>query len=90
MILKISARTQIRGTPTCWQVEQRRKDKGKLRWRPTKYYTTLDRAVRGLAQREIRLAPTTTLAEAITAADAIVARYTRLLDEAPNTKGCGL
>ena len=82
MILPLSDECRIRGTEHCWQLEFSKQVKGNCEWRAQKYFTRLDCALREAAWREIRLYPAETLAEAIQAVDAVVARYSQIIDDA--------
>ena len=82
MIIHVSDKLRIHGTETCYQLERKQKRRGVDDWKPFKYYTKFAHALGAACEREIRTHPANTLAEAIEAADAIVARYSRLLDGA--------
>lgn len=82
MIITIDSDTQIRGTAFCWQIEKKRKRKGADDWCALSYHSTFGDALGAACRREIRLAPTSTLSEAIEAANQVAAKFGRLLDEA--------
>ncbi len=82
MIIKVDSDMQIRGTPLCWKIEQKRKRKGVDEWCALSYHSTFGDALGAACRREIRTHPATTLAQAIAAADEVAVRYGRLLDEA--------
>ena len=80
MIIPLNDNLRIHGTPTCYQLEKKQQRNGVDDWKPFKYYTKFAHALGAACEREIRTHPANTLAEAIEAADAIAARYGRLLD----------
>ena len=82
MIIPLSDEIRIRGTGECWQLERSKAVKGQVKWAPCKYFSDLGQAVSAAVRREIRLHPANTLAEAIEAVDQIAARYSKLLDDA--------
>ena len=49
MIITIDDKTRIRGTEHCWQLEAAKPVKGAIEWRPFKYFTTMDKALREAA-----------------------------------------
>ena len=82
MIIEIDNKTRIRGTENSYQLERPRHRHGQVRWEAFKYFSTFRQALAQACEREIRVHPANTLAEAIEAADAIAARYGQLLDGA--------
>lgn len=80
MIIPLSDELRIRGTETAYQLERPHKRKGQIAWEPFQYYSKFGSALAAACEREIRTHPANTLADSISAADAIVARYGRLLD----------
>lgn len=81
MIIEIDDKTRIRGTEHCWQLEKTKIVKGKTEWRPFKYFTTMDGALRGAAQREIRTDPAHGINQAITACNRVTEKYARIFDD---------
>jgi hypothetical protein len=82
MIIQLDKNTRIVGTPMCWELQSPRKSRGRIEWRPYKYFPTLGEAVRRAADDEIRTAPAEGIAEALRAADAVLAKYTAIFDSA--------
>ena len=82
MIIPIDREIRIRGTADCWQLERSRLIKGQTRWTPFKYFSELGQAVSAAVSREIRIHPANCLKDAITATNQIAARYSKLLDDA--------
>ncbi len=82
MIIPINEEIRIRGTTECWQLEKAVKRKGEREWKAFKYFRSLSDAVGAACGREIRLHPANSLAEAIKAVDQVAARYSKLLDDA--------
>ena len=80
MIINLDSKSRIRGTSLCWQLENLTLSKGKREWRPIGYYSTLNGAVRGAVQRQIRTAPAEGVNESIRAVDAIIADLTKALE----------
>ncbi len=75
MIVPITDELRIRGTEFCWELQRARARHGKQEWEPFKYYSSFGRALEAAVEREIRLHPATTIAEAIEAVSAISHRY---------------
>ena len=82
MIIPIDKKIRIRGTAECWQLEKTVIRKGRRDWPPFKYFKSLSDAVGAACEREIRLHPANCLKDAITAINQIAARYSKLLDDA--------
>ncbi len=82
MIIPIDKKIRIRGTEHCWRLEKSVKRKGQPEWQPFKYFQTVAEAVGEACGREIRLHPATGLTDAIKAVDQIVTKYSKLLDDA--------
>lgn len=80
MIIQLDDECRIKGTKYCWQLEIAKTVKGKIEWRPKKYFSTLDAGFRELAWREIRLDPAEGMAEAIEALHRVTEKYRRMLD----------
>ncbi len=80
MIIPLNDQLRIHGTANSYQLERPRHRHGQVRWEAFKYFSTFRQALAQACQREIRIHPAHTLADAIEAADAIAARYGRLLD----------
>ncbi len=78
MIIALSDELRIRGTENCWQLE---KLKGKNEWRAFKYFTTVDNALHEAAQRELRVYPTQTIAEALDACSRVTQKYAQIFDD---------
>ena len=87
MIITIDDKTRIRGTEHCWQLEAAKPVKRAIEWRPFKYFTTMDKALREAAQREIRLAPATGITEAIEACNSVTEKYARIFDDVGKQPG---
>ena len=84
MIIPLDDKHRIRGTAQCWQLETTKIVKGEIEWRPFKYFSSMDSALRAAAQREIRTTPTTTLTEAIEACNRVTQKYARIFDDVGN------
>ena len=82
MILTLSKEYRIRGTEQSWQLERAVVRKGQRDWAAFKYFSELGQAVSEACRREIRLHPSKGLKEALQAIDTIAARYSKLLDDA--------
>ncbi len=85
MIIPLDDGLRIRGTERCWQLEKLKSVKGQDEWRPFKYFTTMDNALREAAQRELRLFPANGVSEAIAACEAVTAKYAKIFDEVGTT-----
>ena len=85
MIIDIDNKTRIRGTEMCWQLEKTKIVRGKVEWRPFKYFTQMDKALREAAQREIRTDPAHGFNQAIVACNRITEKYARLFDDVGKT-----
>ena len=81
MIIMLDENYRIAGNEHCWQLEKRKVVKGRTEWRPFKYCTTMDNALREAAQREIRTHPAEKLSDAIEACIQITQKYSRFFDE---------
>lgn len=81
MIIPLGEDLRIRGTEHCWQLEKLRVVRGQGEWRPYKYFTTMDNALREAAQRELRMLPANGVAEALAACEAVSAKYATIFDE---------
>lgn len=82
MIIQLDSKSRIVGTDHAWELQRRRNYKGSTKWEPYKWFTTFRSALEEAVQREIRTHPANGLSEAIQAADQIAARYSKLLDDA--------
>ena len=80
MIIPIDDKTRIRGTENCWQLEKIKVVKGEVEWRPFKYFTSMDNALREAAQREIRTFSSTGLSDAIEACNLVTQKYAQIFD----------
>ncbi len=80
MIIPLNDQLRIHGTENSYQLERPRHRHGRVRWEAFKYFSTFRQALAQACQREIRVHPANTLADAIEAADAIATRYGQLLD----------
>ena len=81
MIITLDDTHRIRGTDHCWQLEKLTKAKGETSWRAFKYFTTLTTALHEAAQREIRVYPANTLAEAFDACVRVTHKYAQIFDD---------
>jgi len=81
VILPLDDDNRIHGTATCWQLERRKVVKGGVEWRPYKYFVKVDDALREAAQREIRTHAASGFTEALQVVDAVVAKYSKLIDD---------
>jgi hypothetical protein len=103
MILHLDAEHRILGAERAWELQSPHKSRGKLEWRSYKWFHSLGDAVREAARAEIRTAPVEGITEALKVVDAVIAKYTALLDGAsdelasraqngtlPSTDGKGL
>ncbi len=81
MIITLSENHRIRGTETCWQLERLKQRKGKPKWKPYKYFATVDSALHSAAQREIRVYPANTLTEAFEAVNRLTHKYAQIFDD---------
>ena len=79
MIIHINDELRIQGTPTCYQIEKKRKSGD---WRPYKYYQTFTKACAAACEREFRLHPAQGIAEALEAARGLSRKYGELVDAA--------
>jgi len=80
MIIDLSNGVRINGTSSCWQLERESVTKGKACWKPYAYCVDFKAAIRRAYRDEIRTAPAHGLAEALEAAERILARYQTILD----------
>ncbi len=85
MIIQIDEALRVRGTEMSWQLERLVISKvgkrvGQGTWTAEKYYSTLQSALSGALQREIRTHPAHTITEAIEAAESLCAKYTAIFD----------
>ena len=74
-IIHVGKNLRINGTARAWQVEQAKAVKGRLRWEPTNWFSTLPDAIKFLAERDIRTAPIEGVAEVIEYAKSVAERY---------------
>ena len=74
-IIHARKNVRINGTERAWQVERAKVVKGRLRWEPTNWFSTLPAAIHFLAERDIRTAPIEGVAEAIEFAKSVAASY---------------
>ena len=75
MIVPISDSIRIRGNEHSWQLERLRRRKGDVDWESFKYFRSFREALGEAVQREIRLHPVKTLADAIEGVDELVQRF---------------
>ena len=80
MIVTLDDATRIRGTEHCWQIELLHKTKDGELWKPAKYYQTLIVALHEAAQREIRLAPASSLPQIAATLRSVADKYGAILD----------
>ncbi len=85
MIIPLDETLRIRGTEHCWQLERLSIVKDKPGWKPYKYFTTVDSALHSAAQRELRVYPTQTVAEAFDACVRVTHKYAQIFDEVGRT-----
>lgn len=81
MIIPLGEKLRIRGTTECWQLEHLKQYKGEPAWKPFKYFTTVDSALHEAAQRELRVYPTQTIAEALDACSRVTHKYSKIFDD---------
>ncbi len=81
MIITLSDKLRICGTETCWQLERLKQRKGKPKWKPYKYFATVDSALHEAAQRELRVYPTQTLTVAFDAVSRVTQKYAQIFDD---------
>ncbi len=81
MIIPLDDKLRIRGTTECWQLEQLKKIKDANEWRAFKYFTTVDNALHETAQRELRVYPTQTLAEASDTCNRVTHKYSKIFGD---------
>lgn len=81
MIIPLNENLRIRGTSECWQLERLRQIKGGPVWKPYKYFATVDSALYAAAQRELRVYPTQTIAEALDACSRVTQKYAQIFDD---------
>ena len=81
MIIPLNSKRRLIGSQRQWTLQMLHKESSK-RWRNYQYFTTLQTALQGAAEEEIRMAPTETMTEALKAVNQIVARYKTMLDDA--------
>lgn len=85
MILPIDKHWRIQGTAYCWQVERFKPSKAgkgtekRPPWEPVSYHQTLEAAAESLAERLVRTADTTTLADALENCKNVARRLTLAL-----------
>lgn len=82
MILQLDSEHRILGTAMCWELQSPRMSKGKREWRPYKYFPTLGDALREAAHAEIRTAPVEGIAEGLKTVDAVIRKYSEIIDGA--------
>ncbi len=78
MIIPLDDELRIRGTEHCWQLERLRNTKGESAWKPYKYFTSVDSALHSAAQRELRVYPAQTIAEALDARRRVTHKYAQI------------
>ena len=81
MIIPLNNSFRVRGTEHCWQLEKLKVVNGQNEWRAFKYFTTMDSALHGAAQRELRLFLSNTLPDAFAACEAVTSKYSQIFDE---------
>ena len=79
MIVPLSDNMRIKGTERCWELQRLRARRGQPTWESFKYFGSFGQAVEAAVQREIRLHPAKTLAEAFEAVSGVVRRYDALI-----------
>ena len=79
MIIDLDAKTRIRGTSDCWQLEFVRISNGKPEWRPRKFFASLEQAVNAASAMEIRTSPAHGVVEAKAACERIAKKYEEIL-----------
>ncbi len=82
MIIQIDPATRIVGTERAWELQQTRTRNGEVTWEPYKWFKLFRHALEEAVHRDIRLHPANGLSEAIEAADQITAKFSKLLDDA--------
>ena len=80
MIIDLDTNHRIKSTEMCWQIETPKTVKGKTRWHPFLYYPTMESALRGAAQRELRLDPAHGVHEALDAVNRLTLKYAQIFD----------
>ena len=88
MIIHINDELRINGTPTCYQIEKKRKSGD---WRPYKYYQTFAKACASACEHEFHVHPAQGIAETLEAARGLSRKYGALIDGALEeiAKRCG-
>lgn len=81
MIINLDAKTRIRGTTHCWQLERGYVNKGEMRWHAEKYFVTFHAAVLEAYRHEIRTHHAEGIDQALQAAEQALAKYKTILDE---------
>ena len=79
MIVPLSDNLRIKGTEHCWELQRLRTRRGQVTWESFKYFGSFGQAVDAAVQREIRLHPAQTLAEAIDAVAEVSRRFNALI-----------
>ena len=82
MIIQIDESIRIKGTETCYQLEKKYSRKGRVEWRPFRYYTTFADACGAACERDFRINPAQSIAEAFEATRGLSQKYGELLDGA--------
>ena len=79
MIIQIDQETRIVGTKRAWELQSIRNYKGDKIWEPYKWFTKFRYALEEAVQRDIRMHPASSLAEAIEAVSDVVQKYEKLI-----------
>jgi hypothetical protein len=82
MIIQLSPVRRIFGGERAWELQRLKVSAARAEWRPYRWFPTLDMALRDAAHEEIRTAPVVGLRNALEAVSAVVARYSKLIDDA--------
>ena len=74
-IIHFTKNLRIHGTQRAWQLEHVKVIRGRLRWEPSRWFSTLPAAIHFLVERDIRTAPLEGLVEVIEHAKSVAEHY---------------
>jgi len=76
-IIHVTKNLRIHGTERAWQVERSKVSKGKFRWEPFLWFSSLQSAIRELTEREIRCSQCEGISEVIEHAKTVAEHYAK-------------
>jgi len=79
MIIQVDPKTRIKGTASCWELQQIRVRKGEPTWEAFKWFMSFEHALGEAVHREIRLHPAISLSDALRAVSEVIQRFNQLI-----------